>query len=82
MCFGSWQSCVNYNDRPLNCKLHIYILQFELKQVLEHMQIKVSDADVFQMISEVDEDNSGAIGGPWVGGYDWAACPADIPLNI
>ena len=26
------------------------------------MHIKVSDADVFQMISEVDEDNSGAIG--------------------
>merc|ERR1711934_834314 len=35
--------------------------QFELKAVLEHMQIKVTDADVFQMISEVDEDNSGAI---------------------
>ena len=26
------------------------------------MHIKVTDADVFQMISEVDEDNSGAIG--------------------
>ena len=37
-------------------------MQFELKAVLEHMQIKVTDADVFQMISEVDEDNSGAIG--------------------
>ena len=30
--------------------------------MLEHMDVKVSDADVFQMISEVDEDNSGAIG--------------------
>ena len=37
-------------------------MQFELKQVLEQMHIKVSDADVFQMISEVDEDNSGSIG--------------------
>ena len=35
--------------------------QFELKKVLEHMNVKVSDSDVFQMISEVDEDNSGAI---------------------
>ena len=26
------------------------------------MHIKVTDADVFQMISDVDEDNSGAIG--------------------
>ena len=26
------------------------------------MHVKVTDADVFQMISEVDEDNSGAIG--------------------
>merc|ERR1711934_1321514 len=34
---------------------------FKLKAVLEHMHIKVTDADVFQMISEVDEDNSGAI---------------------
>ena len=28
------------------------------------MNVKVSDSDVFQMISEVDEDNSGAIGSP------------------
>merc|ERR1712037_724397 len=35
--------------------------QFELKLVLEQMHVKVTDADVFQMISEVDEDNSGAI---------------------
>ena len=37
-------------------------MQFELKKVLEQMHVKVTDADVFQMISEVDEDNSGAIG--------------------
>ena len=41
-----------------------FFLQFELKKVLEHMNVKVSDSDVFQMISEVDEDNSGAIGKP------------------
>merc|ERR1712037_819741 len=35
--------------------------QFELKLVLEQMHVKVTDADVFQMISEVDEDNSGSI---------------------
>ena len=45
------------------CIPHIIThLQFELKDVLQHMHIQVSDADVFQMISEVDEDNSGAIG--------------------
>ena len=37
-------------------------MQFELKKVLEQMHVKVTDADVFQMISEVDEDNSGSIG--------------------
>ena len=40
----------------------VLVSQFELKKVLEHMNVKVTDSDVFQMISEVDEDNSGAIG--------------------
>ena len=39
-----------------------FFLQFELKAVLEHMNVKVTDSDIFQMIADVDEDNSGAIG--------------------
>ena len=61
-----WPSIMEIKESVKLWHLIFYVfdfIQFELKQVLEHMRIKVTDADVFQMISEVDDDHSGAIGG-------------------